>query len=128
MARTLYELEQEDVFDSRDIIDRMDEIQEALNEDYPSDPDLADERDEAIQELDALKAIQDTGIEDFEHGVTFVRDSYFQEYAQELAEEIGAIPENGAWPTYCIDWEWAARELRMDYYAVTVGSTDFWVR
>lgn len=39
-----------------------------------------------------------------------------RDYAENLAEELGAIPEDSAWPLNCIDWEQAARELPMDYW------------
>lgn len=38
-----------------------------------------------------------------------------EDFAQELAEEIGAIDNNASWPNYCIDWERAARDIMMDY-------------
>ena len=40
-----------------------------------------------------------------------------EEFAQETAEACGEIPSAGssAWPLYCIDWEYAARELMHDY-------------
>lgn len=44
-----------------------------------------------------------------------IEKSYFEEYAQELAEDIGAIDRDASWPLYCIDWEQAARGLAMDY-------------
>lgn len=39
-----------------------------------------------------------------------------EDYAQELAEELGNIPANAGWPAYCIDWEAAWRELTFDGY------------
>ena len=38
-----------------------------------------------------------------------------EEFAQDIAEQLGSIDKNAAWPQTCIDWEWAARELMMDY-------------
>lgn len=38
-----------------------------------------------------------------------------EDFAQEIAEGIGAIDKNAAWPYTCIDWEYAARELMYDY-------------
>lgn len=38
-----------------------------------------------------------------------------EDFAQELAEDIGAIPDDAAWPNSYIDWERAARDLFMDY-------------
>lgn len=32
-----------------------------------------------------------------------------------MAEQLGDVPKDNHWPLYCIDWEWAARELMMDY-------------
>jgi hypothetical protein len=73
------------------------------------------DEDEA-EELRTLKALRDD-CEGYgwEHGVTLIRESNFTEYAEELAEELSLIPENAAWPANCIDWEKAARELRVDY-------------
>jgi antirestriction protein len=56
-----------------------------------------------------------------------IEETGLEEYAQELAEEIGDITRD-RWPFYCIDWEWAARDLRHDYTSVTVGGTDYLFR
>ena len=60
--------------------------------------------------------------------VTLIRDSYFKTYAMDLAEDIGAINFDATWPNNCIDWDKAARELRMDYTAVTFDGVDYWTR
>lgn len=65
---------------------------------------------------------------DWDHGETLIRDSYFKEYAQELAEEIGAINADASWPNSCIDWDQAARELQQDYTAVSFDGIDYWIR
>lgn len=57
-----------------------------------------------------------------------VRDSHFEEYAQTLAEDIGAIDRNATWPLTCIDWAQAARELQMDYSTVEYDGVTFWYR
>lgn len=38
-----------------------------------------------------------------------------EDFAQDMAEQLGEIPKDAHWPLYCIDWEHAARELMMDY-------------
>lgn len=38
-----------------------------------------------------------------------------EDFAQSLAEELGEMPKDNRWPHYCIDWEYAARELMHDY-------------
>ena len=37
-----------------------------------------------------------------------------------MAEDLGAIDPNAGWPLYCIDWDQAARDLRMDYTEIAV--------
>jgi hypothetical protein len=60
--------------------------------------------------------------------VTLIRDSYFKTYAQEFAEDIGAISRDSAWPNDCIDWNMAARDLQMDYSSVEIDGIDYWYR
>jgi antirestriction protein len=61
-----------------------------------------------------------------------IRESDFVEYAQELAEELGAMPLSSGgrpeWPLYCIDWEYAAKELAYDYTTVTFDGVDYKIR
>lgn len=57
----------------------------------------------------------DEDLSDFEESYcgTFRSD---EEFAQEQATNIGPVDfKNTQWPAYCIDWEYAARELMMDY-------------
>ena len=90
---------------------------------------LWDEGDDG-QELKALRALADQ-CEDggnWWHGETLIRESYFETYAQELADDIGAIPKDARWPCTCIDWEQAARELKQDYTSVDFDGVTYWVR
>lgn len=59
---------------------------------------------------------------------TMIPDSEFIDYAQELAEDIGAIGRSLQWPTDCIDWDKAASELQMNYSSVEVDGTTYWFR
>lgn len=56
-----------------------------------------------------------------------IRDSYFETYAQDFAEDIGATPKTG-WPGNHIDWEAAALELRQDFSSVDIDGEDYWFR
>lgn len=38
-----------------------------------------------------------------------------EEFAENMADSIGAIDANLGWPYSCIDWTHAARELMFDY-------------
>ena len=96
----------------------IDDLNESINWLDPDDPD---DEEELSALLEAFKA--DAG--DAEE---FIAVSYFRDYAQELAEDTGAIPDDYAWPASCIDWEQAARELAMDYGIVTLDGVDFYCR
>jgi len=119
----------DDLIDSRDVIARIEEI-EAEIEDLVAEGKKPSDCDD-IDELTALKSLAEDAegyATDWSCGETLIRDSYFKEYAQELAEDIGAVDSNTTWPNSCIDWDQAARELRMDYTGVDFGGVTYWVR
>jgi hypothetical protein len=91
-----------------------DEAEEAL--DAATDA-LAEWNDDHAEELAALKSCADDceGYGDWAYGETLIREDHFEDYARELAVEIGAIPRYAKWPLTCIDWGQAADELRQDY-------------
>lgn len=122
-----------DVIDSRDVIQRLNELV-ADREDVfiHAEPESLTAWDaEHHDELNTLRKLDAMGrgySPDWPYGATLIRDSYFTEYAQELAEEIGAIKDNAQWPYTCIDWDKAARELQMDYTSIDFDGVDYWVR
>ena len=83
--------------------------------------------DEEIEELEELETLENE-ISEFRHGETMVPESDFEDYARQLAEDIGAISDDARWPCTCIDWERAADELRMDYSEVEYQGTTYLVR
>ena len=56
----------------------------------------------------------------------FIRDSYFVQYARELADDLCAA-RGVRWPFTCIDWREAADELQQDYYDVDFDGVTYWV-
>jgi len=68
------------------------------------------------------------GSSQWEDGITFVKDYYFEDYAREFAEDIGAISGDERWPATCIDWEKAASELKYDYSSVEFDGETYWYR
>jgi hypothetical protein len=81
--------------------------------------------------LKALQALADEAsgyAPDWQYGEALIRDSYFTEYAQELAEDIGAVNCDASWPNQYIDWERAADALKADYTSVDFDGVDYWVR
>lgn len=104
--------------DTRDLVERREEIEDEV-------------REEENPDLEQLKAIEDLAEEiggEFEHGETMIPVSEFEDYAQELARDIGAISGEEGWPLRHIDWEAAARELKADYVEVSWEGTNFLVR
>ena len=64
-------------------------------------------------ELKVLLALQNEadGYSDRRHGETLIRESYFEMYAREFAEDVCDMKQADKWPFNCIDWEQAASEL-----------------
>ena len=128
----------DDVIDVRAVIERVEELEEE-RDDY--DPDAEDALAWAVQNsedaaelgmlLELLSDLEGYGGDHQWRGswypVTLVRDSYFREYAMELAEELNSH-QNQSWPNNCIDWDQAARELRMDYSSVEFDGVTYWYR
>ena len=112
----------EDIIDSRNIIERIEDL-----EGY----DCADLDDDERNELKALKELASEAsgyASDWPYGETLIRDTYFKDYAMELADDIGAINSDASWPNTCIDWDQAARELQMDYTCIDFDGVDYWIR
>ena len=130
----------DDVIDSRDVIARIEELEAERDEFVLGAPDGTEtpnpegwtrDRPEDAAELAALQSLaqQASGYaDDWHHGTTLIRDSYFTTYAQEFAEDIGAVKDNAEWPYTCIDWEAAAKDLQSDYTYVEFDGIDYWVR
>ena len=120
----------QDIIDSRDVIARIEEleseIEDAESEDSPDDELLADLREE-LAPLQAL-ASEGEGYYDWQHGAILIRDSYFVEYARQLADDCGMTRDSDKWPYTCIDWERAASELQQDYSCIDFDGVDYWVR
>jgi len=126
-----------DIIDVRDIIDRIEELGsdiEALQDsEQMADQQVADETEDELQALTAIMAeLAGYGGDEQWRGdwypLTLIRESHFQDYAQELAEDIGAVNRDATWPNNCIDWKQAARELRMDYSAITIDGVTYFYR
>ena len=110
----------EGFIDSRDIINRIEWLE-----------DMEEELDEyEKEELTILRDVEEQGESspDWNYGATLIRDSYFEEYAQQLAEDIGAIGRDLQWPLYHIDWEAAADSLRVDYSTIDFDGVEYLVR
>lgn len=137
---------QDDVIDSRDVIERIEELEseiqdacDAYNEKHNTELDTeafldcedADEPDQDdIDEYRALKKLEEeaSSSPDWPYGETLIRESYFQDYAEELAEDCGMVPKNLGWPCDFIDWAAAADALKQDYYEVDFAGETYYIR
>lgn len=80
--------------------------------------------EELDAELESLRMIE----QEVPEGETLISENYFEEYARQLAEDIGAIDKDGKWPTNHIDWKAASEELMSDYSVVEYGAVTYYYR
>lgn len=122
--KTLSEYAADDVIDSRDLLERLDTLDEGWEAGLLTD-DEADER-RALTELKA--ETEGYAGDNWRDGVTFIADLYFEQYAEELADDIGAIDKGARWPVNHIDWKAAADDLRQDYTECEIYGVSYWYR
>ena len=105
-----------------------------LADDYESEMAIpADERDDfLIESIEDL--MSEVGADDLDSFRMVARDDsglisdyYFETYAQDFAESIGAISHDAGWPLYHIDWKAAAESLQMDFYSIEYQGTTYWM-
>lgn len=117
--------EYEEFIEIRDIINRVEEIEE--QQPLEDDDDLA--------ELKSLKSLlselaADIGDEKWNgdwYPGPLIRDSYFEEFAEQLVSDCGDLPIDI--PSYVvIDWGATARNLWPDYSSVEFNGVTYWYR
>ena len=59
---------------------------------------------------------------------SLVRAEDFEDYAQELADDLGLIDSEARWPVVHIDWKQAANELKADYNEVDFDGESWLIR
>ena len=124
-----------DVIDSREVIARIEYLanRESLAEssEVPEDEDYGEVLDiDERKELAALRKLAEECegcASDWRYGETLIRDSYFTEYAQELAEDACEMPSEYRWPFSHIDWDEAAAALQMEYTSVEFDGVTYWI-
>lgn len=126
-----------DVIDSRDIIERIEELEgerDAHNEDGPEE-DWATAFFFEAAELATLKALaeQAESTPDWQYGETLIRESYFTDYIEEMVRDCYELPkefDSGAWPwnNMKMDWDGAAEEAKVDYMEVDFDGVTYLIR
>lgn len=131
----------DDVIDSRDVIARivvLEELESAVKQakdilrslDVDSEDFEDSEKQVEIEEnffgpdeekeLEDLQSLAEdaSGSPDWVYGETLIRDSYFTEYAQQLAEDCGYLDQKGT----------NSRELQYDYFSCEFSGITYWIR
>lgn len=144
----------DEILDSRDIIDRKDELladyvpmynekMKTLNQEFEELDEIdAGESEEFIQwlkdwsdndedgqELIALLELCEEceGYSDWSYGETLIREDYFTEYAEQLVTDCGYISKD--FPSFiAIDWEETADNLKIDYMEVSLMGETYLMR
>jgi hypothetical protein len=105
--------------DSRDLIERMEDLQEASRH-----RDLQPDEWAELWELEEIDSEGRIYSSDWRDGATLILDEYFTEFVQAEVEEFGfQIP---TWVV--VDWEATAENVQVDYTPITIGDYTYWVR
>lgn len=144
------------VFDSRDLIEYKEYLQQELidkyndfmndkhesNEDIDewediddvddiTDEDFIDSNEDDISHLESITnfcdELEDYG--DFKYGEVIIHEDYWVEYCEELCKDLGEIPSKLPWYIENhIDWDGVADELKIDYTTATYDGDEYYMR
>lgn len=127
----------DDVIDVRDITERVEQLEDMAHEVDATTADFdEDEQEQQCEELAQLNALLgdlrgNGGDHDWRgdwYPLTLIRESHFEDYAQEFADDIGAVNTEAGWPNNHIDWRAAANELLIDYSSVEFDGVTYYYR
>lgn len=78
--------------------------------------EYADAYDSSSYDIDVINAAIDcdVNLSDIDESYNGKHDSD-ADFAEQMADDFGAVPKDAQWPLTCIDWDQAARELMYDY-------------
>jgi len=110
--------ELDDTVYSTDITERIDWLD--------SDDDKDDADQEELEKLIAFR--KKVNNNRWEEGLLFIKNSFFEEYAKEFAEETISINCYTNWPFRWIDWKKASNELQTFYTSIKLDGVTYWYR
>jgi len=115
-----------DVIDTRDLQDRLEEIEYDLETLDLSPTERTDFEQEAKAIREVKAEVDGYAGDTFQDGVQLIAMEDFPEYIQELLEDTGDVPKL---PWYVeIDWAATADHLRVDYTEVDFQGTTYLFR
>jgi len=134
----------QDVIDSRDIIERIEELERCLDTcPHCGEGILIEEGEKQVcpdcenelfdegeaNELKVLKALADEceGYSDWEHGEALIRESYWVQFVEDLCKDIGDLPSEVPW-YIAIDWDQTAENISADYSRVDFDGVEYYIR
>ena len=80
--------------------------------------------EDELKEIEEIDSIETELGSEFEYGVTLVDVDDWEEYVEELLEDIGYIPKD--FPSWIeIDWEATADNVKVDYMEVTYQGNSY---
>lgn len=128
----------DNVIDSRDVIERLEELEAELSERVPDNErgnsdnpawKEWEESDEA-QELKFLQTLVDElegYCDDWKYGVTIIHENYFTDYTKELLVDCDYLPKDlPSW--IVIDWEETADNVKVDYTEAEFDGVTYYAR
>lgn len=135
----------DDIIDVRDVIERYEELAGLLGEEgalsdldeqtvtsADGETDLTDEAEEFKRLEGLLDNLRGNGGDHQWKGAWYpaalIHESYFEDYARQYAEDVGAIEREDAWPCNHIDWGAASADLRQDYSDVDFDGEEYLYR
>lgn len=129
---TLDENNGDDVLDSRDIIDRIEDLES--REDYSETGENADESltEDEREELTHLREFAKEAARyasDWDLGETLIHDSHFTDYIAEWVVDSEYLPAD--LPEFIssnIDWKGVADDLKGDYSPVELDGETYWIQ
>lgn len=128
----------EDTFDSREAIERIDELTAEFVDSTDSDPaDImsVDDWRHGLTEGDAAELVAlialrdecDTYVSDWTYGETFIHEGYFTAYCMEMLSELEYLPTD--MPSWIIiDGDATADNMKEDYTAFEFMGSTYYAR
>lgn len=132
----------DDLIDSRDVIARIEELEneqaelvQKLSDGEITEAEMVAFDEDKGHDLDALRelAALAESSPDWIYGETLIRASYFVQYITDLIDDCYDLPKeltSGNWPYrhITIDFEAAAKEAEQDYISVDFDGVEYLIR
>lgn len=125
----------QDIIDSRDIIERLEEL-DSEHIDWLTEEDGRVSEDwEHSEEFEALRdlAEQAESSPDWQYGEALIRDTYFTEYTKDMIEDcyhetVGQLDNIPSFIAVSVDWEETADNCMADYIEVNYSGATYYIR